>query len=338
MTETLTILSWNVQGERIKNRDHLSRQIDFIADHVDAPTVVLLQAVNCEDRDHENWPDRLEFLRGKFSSIGLDHLVHTGDWARELDQSSVQPHQDISHNRCQLTASSLPLKRRKLSINTGYYEHRPLKHFATVFPEKLLVTRLDLNQAGSTPLPTPLEIWNVGVIYGSGPWGEEKLNLLETIGGRLDVLTSRTDGHFIVGGDFNAPREERSEADMDYHGENKPGYTTTSFYGAPLFLETDDGEYEPWTFNQRWKRAERRIFSPGVDIGLRDAYWIAEESKRLQSTVDYSHVVPSGSPSKKRLDHVLVSDNLDVTACTYLQQALDAGLSDHAPVVAHIAR
>lgn len=297
----------------------------------------MLQAVNCEDTTDATWSERLEFIRDEFTEIGLRHVVHTGDWARELDRSTVQPHQEIRHRRCQLTASTFPLRRRSLSINTGRYEHRYLKNFATVFPEKILVTQIKPGDSTDEPLSMPVEFWNVGVIYGSGPWGEEKINALETIAGRLEYLTTRTDHHYIVGGDFNGPHREHTETDIEFHGQNKPAYTRTSFYGSPYLFRTGESEPVPWTFSRRWQRAEQRMFDPDVDIGLRDAYWTAAESPRLPSHDDFSHVVHSATPPNKRLDHILVSDGAEVLKCQYLQKALRRSLSDHAPVAVQIS-
>lgn len=91
-------------------------------------------------------------------------------------------------------------------------------------------------------------------------------------------------------------------------------------------------------FRQRRQFAEARIFDSDVgDWGLRDVYWAAEESPKRSSVDDYTHIVPNGAPARKRLDHVLVSQQFDVAMCDLWNGELASpdGLqaSDHAPVV-----
>lgn len=57
--------------------------------------------------------------------------------------------------------------------------------------------------------------------------------------------------------------------------------------------------------------------------------------------MDYTHVVHSASPSEKRLDHILVSEQFDVRRCEIWNgertpvEGLQA--SDHAPIVTELA-
>jgi len=45
---------------------------------------------------------------------------------------------------------------------------------------------------------------------------------------------------------------------------------------------------------------------------MEDVYWAAEESAKTSSVEDYTHILPNGTPARKRLDHVLVSQQFDV--------------------------
>lgn len=117
--------------------------------------------------------------------------------------------------------------------------------------------------------------------------------------------------------------------------------TAYPFYGDPHYLRTVDDEFDESTFKERWMRAELRIFDPSIgDWDMRDAYWIAEDSRREPSTSDYTHVISNAAPPRKRLDHVLVSDQFDVRSCEIWNgeggsiDGFDA--SDHAPVVAKV--
>lgn len=49
--------------------------------------------------------------------------------------------------------------------------------------------------------------------------------------------------------------------------------------------------------------------------GMRDVYWAGEVSRQESSAENVTHIVHSGTPSKKRLDHVLVSKEFDVYQC-----------------------
>lgn len=55
----------------------------------------------------------------------------------------------------------------------------------------MLVAEVDVSSP--TVLATDmLELWNVGIINGAN-WGEEKLNMLETVYGRISLQTAKQD-------------------------------------------------------------------------------------------------------------------------------------------------
>ncbi|PSP73650.1 hypothetical protein BRC86_08520 [Halobacteriales archaeon QS_3_64_16] len=107
MDGTITICSWNVQGEIGASKGRIEQQLNFLRTHTLDVDVFLFQAVNYERVDEDEWGGQLgAFLRYFESERDFD-CVHTGDWARELSQSTIQPQQSIDtpHNRCTLTAS-----------------------------------------------------------------------------------------------------------------------------------------------------------------------------------------------------------------------------------------
>lgn len=162
--------------------------------------------------------------------------------------------------------------------------------------------------------------------------------MLETVYGRISLQTSETDLPVLLGGDFNAPERERADGSIVPHGGNKSTYTAYPDYGEPHHVRAADGDVAELEFKQRWQRAEARIFDPAVgDWRLRDTYWIAEESARAPSTEDYTHVLPDGTPARKRLDHVLASQQFTVESCEILNGQAGSPdatqASDHAPVV-----
>jgi|AntDeeMinimDraft_5_1070356.scaffolds.fasta_scaffold01623_3 endonuclease/exonuclease/phosphatase family metal-dependent hydrolase len=334
----LRVLSWNVQGEIGISDQRMQEQLEFLDTQLLDTDLLLFQAVNYERRDDGDWGGQLDTL----TEFLMEHsysIVHTGDWAEELATSSVQPHANIegAHNRCNLIASRWPIERRPLTLrNRGDRKPRGLNYYYSHFPEKLLVTEVDVSSSPSVECNT-VELWNVGIINGAN-WGEEKLNMLETVYGRIYLQIEKTGVPVLLGGDFNAPKRERADGSITPHGSNKGQYTTYPGYGDPHYTRDPTGEMAERTFRHRWQAAETRIFDPDVgDWGMRDAYWAAEECPKAASEIDYTHVLSNGTPARKRLDHVLVSPEFEVETCELLNGELGSpgafSVSDHAPVV-----
>lgn len=329
-----SILSWNVNGEGGISDDKIERQLDFLQEHASDVDVLLFQAVNYERYESKGWEGQLGRFQRFFDQLGHEH-VHTADWARELYESEVQPQQDIHgpHDRCNLTASRWPIERKPLSLHEkGPGAPTKLTFYTASFPEKLLV--------GEIAMPEPfggtvIDIWNVGIIHGAG-WGEEKLKMLETVYNRIHLHTEKFERPLLLGGDFNAPKREEP-GKITPHGENKPQYTNHPFYGEPYYFRDSAAGEALFTFRDRWQRAERLIFDPEVgEWDMTDAYWAPDASPGLSSMEDYTHVIDVANPSRKRLDHVLVSDQFSVDRCELWngEGATPDGLgpSDHVPV------
>jgi hypothetical protein len=129
-----TDLSWNVHGEIGISESRMRRQLDFLDARTTDIDLLLLQAANYERSDGTEWSGQLGSLRDYFQNRGY-HGTHTGDWARELATSSIQPHADIEapHTRCNLLASRWPLERRSLTLkNNGDRKPRGLNYFHAV--------------------------------------------------------------------------------------------------------------------------------------------------------------------------------------------------------------
>jgi endonuclease/exonuclease/phosphatase family metal-dependent hydrolase len=340
MTTTLTAMSWNVQGEIGISESRMQRQLDFLDTHTTDIDLFLLQAVHYESDSSGTWHGQLGTLLDYFSTRGF-HVTHTGDWAQELRDSTVQPHANItgSHNRCNLIASRWPVDRRPLSLrNQGDRKPRQLNYYYSHFPEKLLVGQIDLRQAANFPADT-VETWNVGIINGAN-WGEEKLNMLETVYGRIYLQTSKTGTPVLLGGDFNAPKRETASGEIIPHGQNAAKYTHYPFYGEPYCLK-EENQVGEFRFDQRQQRAEAYLFDQTVsEWHMRDTYWAAETGRKESSIEDFTHTIETATPARKRLDHVLVSEQFDVHRCELwngIGTTVDGlGPSDHAPVVADV--
>lgn len=125
MCDDITAMSWNVQGEIGISDGRLQRQLDFLETHAMDVDLFLFQAVNYKFGEQGRMGGQLGALCEHFSARDF-HLVHTGDWAQELAESTVQPHTSINgaHNRCNLVASRWPIERRPLKLrNRGIENH-----------------------------------------------------------------------------------------------------------------------------------------------------------------------------------------------------------------------
>ena len=83
--------------------------------------------------------------------------VHTADWARALFELDVQPHGTVTgpHNRCNLTVSRWPIERTPLTLrNRGDRKPRKLTYYTNSFPEKILVSEVDLTDVESLDAET----------------------------------------------------------------------------------------------------------------------------------------------------------------------------------------
>lgn len=342
MPDDLTVLSWNVQGEIGISEDRMHRQLDFLETHTDHVDIFLFQAVNYEQEPAGSWSGQLGALCEYFSERNY-HVTHTGDWAQELVESTVQPHTDITgaHNRCNLTASRWPIERRPLRLrNRGNRKPRGLNYYYSQFPEKILVSEIDVT-ADAAIGADEIEVWNVGIINGAN-WGEEKLNMLETIYARIYLQTSKTEIPVLLGGDFNAPKQETEDGIIIPHGSGAGQYTTYPDYGSPRYFTDEGSDLTEYEFSQRWELSEARLFDQNIgEWGMTDVYWGAQDSPQVSSTRDYTHILPNGSPRRKRLDHILVSQHFDAQRCDLWngeQGSLDGFCtSDHAPVVATLS-
>lgn len=338
MSDELTVLTWNLNGEIPVSTERIERQKQFFRDHHRETDLFCLQAVDWTRSDH--FDELVEF----FEEEWCYDVTDTRDWNRQLLHLDVQPYHSINgrFKHCLLTASKWPVTRNPLDLkNRGIGKPEYLNYFYTNFPDGLLVSDVSLPNQKTTD-NVGLELWNVGIVHGSG-WKEEKVNALETVYARIYVQNKKTDKKVILGGDFNAPLRELSEHDGHEIVPHDPGFAGTNrpFYGNPYRYRTSNADSEQFTFAQRWKNAESYIFDPKLsDWDMRDAYWEAADSARESSMDDHTHVVHNGNPSNKRLDHLLADDQFDVKTCE-IQNGIgtDANgfdASDHAPVVAEL--
>jgi exonuclease III len=120
------------------------------------------------------------------------------------------------------------------------------------------------------------------------------------------------DGPRLVCGDLNTPRRE--------HPDGRVWTFARDRYGR---LREDRGE--------RWDAAELALIKRLEQDGFRDAF---------RSLHGLEHREPSWVWQRwgggYRLDHLIVSGEVEVLVCGYLHEWRDEGLSDHSPLVAHL--
>lgn len=342
--DSIRVLSWNLNGEAAVSTSQLLAQLAFLDAHCSDVDLFLFQAVRNQETTDEGLDPHLDHLLEYFEAQQEDYfVVHTADWARELQDSSVQPHADISntHNRCHVTVSRWPIERQPLQLrNNGDRKPRKLHYYYSHFPEKMLVSEIDTSHTNAVT-DDNLEVWNVGIVNGAY-WGEEKVNMLETVYARIYLQNTKLGHPLILAGDFNAPMKETDDRDIIPHGG--PAYTNYPFYGDPHYLQDESGERVDYEFGERWRRAEARLFNPALaDWDMQDAYLASDDYE--PSTEDYTHIIHNGTPAKKRLDHILVSSHFAVENCEIWNgrhgtpnglKANGSYKSDHAPVVADV--
>lgn len=137
MDDPISVMTWNLNGERGISDERMQVQLEFLDEHAAVTDIVMFQAVNYEPEDGEQWGGQLGSLLEYFESSDQDyHYAHTADWAHELYESDVQPHQAIEspHNRCNLTVSRCPVERTPLSLRQ-FNRPKELTYYTTHFPQ-----------------------------------------------------------------------------------------------------------------------------------------------------------------------------------------------------------
>ncbi|GAB3691983.1 hypothetical protein GCM10028857_30010 [Salinarchaeum chitinilyticum] len=297
------VLSWNVQGAVPPNGsiERIENQIEFLEKAVNLPDLVLLNEVTTIQR--ERWQESL-------AEIGYGEIVDTLEWAAELRESTVPPHQDYNHVNGNLIAlhessDASELTRLRPSIRYGPWENADLKDWDTNLPEKILNATVTLDGR-------EIELWNVRAVPGS-MHGEEKIKILENTYNRI---LKGTESPCILAGDFNAPKEELAD-----------GTTLPWRHG-------EEGELA-----RRWGEAELNILCGLEETGMVDIFRAQHGYDELD-ILDVSHATQTEHPESvapaevegKRFDHMIASEALDPQDCYYDHAGFSC--SDHAPLIA----
>lgn len=296
----MRVLSWNVQGVFPPKPfdEKIPQQVEFIASIEPKPDILLLQEVNRNQRD---------LWRKTLREAGYPGQRDTLDWAQELGDSEIPPHQNISHTNGNITAvrDAESIDLNPPSIRDPPFEHRDLKHYDTLFPEKILVCTVQWSEV-------EIELWNIRAVPGNS-WGEEKVKIFETVYNRLLIGEERPR---ILAGDFNSPDDELPDGQIIPFGYDK------------------DPE-----IREQWVNAEQNILRGLGTRGMVDIFR-AVHGYNTKDKLDVSWLtntedpfkVPKGDIKGKRFDHVLASENLHPEGCYY--DCCGFKHSDHAPIIA----
>lgn len=299
----MKILSWNVQGAfpKFPPVQRIEDQIWYIDTVAKCPDIIALNEVSRFRKD--TWIEKL-------TKIGYNEIVHTLDWAEELGESEVPPHQDISHVNGNLTAihetsRGSNLTRLHPSILEEHWEGAELKDWDTNFPEKILHSTLDFDSS-------TVELWNIRTVPGS-TYGEEKVKILNNTFARI---LKASQSPCVLTGDFNAPDCELSDGTI-----------------IP-FRKEDDGE-----ISEMWVNAELNILGGLEKEGMEDVFRSQHGYGNLD-ILEVSHATQTDDPLRvpptevegKRFDHMIASTELNPQQCRYDQAGFHC--SDHAPLIA----
>jgi exonuclease III len=183
-----------------------------------------------------------------------------------------------------------------LALVASRSEQEPMEVEGLPWPERVLASRID-----------GLEVVDVHSPISSRP------NLVKVLTHEA-VHRHLADGHGprLVCGDLNTPRREHPDGRVWTFARSRTGR-----------LRAERGE--------RWDAAELALIKGLEEHGFRDAFRALHGLEVREPTWVWQR-----SGGGYRLDHLIVSAEVEVRVCGYLHEWRDDGLSDHSPLVAHI--
>ena len=150
-----------------------------------------------------------------------------------------------------------------------------------------------------------IELHTVHVPNASENGRKTKVDTFDAI---YKALAKKSEGHRILCGDFNSPKEERCNGKVIYFGKTK-----------------------------EHQRSEEQVLSGLAEYNLADTYIKLCGYARIKHNgyegPQYSHVNNNPRTPRRRFDHIFSSSSLNPQKCGYLHHER-GDLSDHSPVYA----
>ena len=193
-------------------------------------------------------------------------------------------------------ASAARRDRPLLALVASRVAQEPVDVDGLPWPERVLASRVD-----------GLEVVNVNSPISSRP-GLVKVLTHEAVHRHL----SSGSGPRVLCGDLNTPRREHPD-----------GRVWT-------FARTRTGRLRPER-GERWDAAELALIKGLEPQGFRDGFRSLHGLEAREPSWVWQQ-----SGGGYRLDHLIVSAEVEVLVCGYLHEWRTEGLSDHSPLVAHL--
>ena len=199
-----------------------------------------------------------------------------------------------------LDSSRFAAKGRLFNLTASRWPVEELPAIGAPQPERVLSLVID-GPGG------PIDVHNAHV----PPAPSNGLVKVETCEALFERLTRPVARGVVLCGDLNTPRREFPDGTLETFASNHP-------------------EHEA-----RWDAAERSLFDGLAAYGFQDAFRTINGYDRG----DASWVMHTRARRKAahRLDHVIVSAELEPLACDYIHGWREAGLSDHSAIEATLA-
>ncbi|WP_276249150.1 endonuclease/exonuclease/phosphatase family protein [Haladaptatus sp. YSMS36] len=206
---SIRVMSWNVDGTfpPAGSSAAVNAKVEWLDSLEQLPDILLFQEVNPNQR--ELWHELL------LETLGYTALTDTIEWARDLANSNghitaVREDWRLSENRFGRDSTGTPVE---------------LDTLDTAFPEKILITDIELPQA-------TIEVLNIRAVPGSS-WGVEKIIILEQV---YEWMTTTGEKPRILAGDFNAPNTELADGQAIPFGYEKEAEIRNRWVSAELNL------------------------------------------------------------------------------------------------------
>ncbi|WP_157465550.1 endonuclease/exonuclease/phosphatase family protein [Cellulomonas sp. Leaf395] len=220
-------------------------------------------------------------------------------WVDGLAAAGLPHLLDSSDQLAVAAANGREYRRTYFNLIASRWPLRRLAQLRLEFPERYLAAQVDRDRF-------PFELHDVHLPPGASR-GLVKVEMFEAIHSLLATFCERPR---ILCGDLNTPRAEREDGTVEFWGASHPAH------------------------RERWDAAERSVMLGLAEHDLPDVY----RALNGYSAAEASWVaLRRGRQWGRRYDHIFASSALTATACRYLHDWREQGLSDHSAIEADLA-